>query len=636
MINDYIKEQLPRYAEEHLQKIRSFKGMYICPLCGSGTKKNRTPAFSVKGRRWTCFSCAQGGDIVDLIQLTTGCTPQEAFQKAEEYAGIMKELQFASRDAGKPAEAKKEEDIMENIIIDTAEFIKRCQEYLPQSTRTIEYAEKRGITLADMQSWGWGANPDRGDALVIVKDDGCYEERVITDDAIIKHYKPKGVSDSLLWADALYDGEGKEVFVVEGPMDAAAIRKAGYPVLALCSTNNTPKLVELLKSKPTKNSLILALDSDEAGRKTAEKALSQLVELGVKAVSLDLWGKYKDANEYYVQDPEEFTNVLFRACFDTIGHFEQEKEVYLEKYSAKSLIKRMLENIAGGKYIPISTGYQNFDEAMEGGIRPVFYVVGAAPSLGKTTWTLQLADQLSKSGTDIMFFSLEMSEDEVGSKSISRISYELSNDIDISLTSQEVLNSEAHIFFGPAKKKLLEDSLYTYEKENGLHSFIFEGEGCMTVKVIREKVEEHIRIMGTRPVVIVDYLQMISSDSDHLTDKQIVDQAVLALKRMSRDLHIPVLTVSSFNRDGYAKASMSSFKESGSIEYSADVLLSLLPVWNEVDENNKPLPFEIEKFKEQNSIIWPIEMKILKNRSGRTGMSLHFDFLPKINKFIPR
>ena len=86
---DELKMALPLYVDQITQKSR--KGNYICPICKSGTGKNKTGAFSVfdNGKAWQCFSCHNAGDIFKLIELVenkTSFTDQAA--RAAEIAGI--------------------------------------------------------------------------------------------------------------------------------------------------------------------------------------------------------------------------------------------------------------------------------------------------------------------------------------------------------------------------------------------------------------------------------------------------------------------------------------------------------------------------------------------------------------------
>ena len=93
---------------------------------------------------------------------------------------------------------------------------------------------------------------------------------------------------------------------------------------------------------------------------------------------------------------------------------------------------------------------------------------------------------------------------------------------------------------------------------------------------MRDIVQSHINQTGRKPVVFVDYLQIIAPADVHATDKQNTDINTFELKEISRDYGIPVFAISSFNRENYLEpVSMTSFKESGAVEYSSDVLFGL-------------------------------------------------------------
>ena len=156
--------------------------------------------------------------------------------------------------------------------------------------------------------------------------------------------------------------------------------------------------------------------------------------------------------------------------------------------------------------------------------------------------------------------------------------------------------------------------------------FIHEGVGDIGTDQIRAEIEKHIRTMGTKPVVVIDYVQILAPADIRATDKQNTDKAVLELKRISRDFKIPVLGISSFNRTSYKDAvNMGAFKESGSLEYGSDVLIGLqLRGAGEGD-------FDVDAAKQADPR--KIEVVILKNRNGATGKHILFDYYAKFNCF---
>ena len=111
-----------------------------------------------------------------------------------------------------------------------------------------------------------------------------------------------------------------------------------------------------------------------------------------------------------------------------------------------------------------------------------------------------------------------------------------------------------------------------------------------------------------------------------MSDKQAVDYNVMELKRISRDFKIPIIGISSLNRQSYKeKISMTSFKESGAIEYSSDILIGL-QLKGVGGEN-----FDVDEAKAKDER--EIELVILKNRNGKTGVKIGYTFNPKFNSF---
>ena len=127
-------------------------------------------------------------------------------------------------------------------------------------------------------------------------------------------------------------------------------------------------------------------------------------------------------------------------------------------------------------------------------------------------------------------------------------------------------------------------------------------------------------------MVLVDYLQIIAPSDVHFTDKQNLDRAVCALKKLSRTHGLTVLAISSFNRENYnMEATMAAFKESGGIDYSTDVLLGL----QARGAGQRSFSLEEEKKKDPREL----ELKILKNRSAALGSPVPFRYYPAFSCF---
>ena len=139
----------------------------------------------------------------------------------------------------------------------------------------------------------------------------------------------------------------------------------------------------------------------------------------------------------------------------------------------------------------------------------------------------------------------------------------------------------------------------------------------------------------------MDYLQITAPADTHATDKQNTDIAVFELKEISRDYSIPVFAISSSNRENYNEpVSMQSFKESGAVEYSSDVLFGLQYAGMEYIEGDtdkkrkerlRDLTATIYRNKRERKPI-EIELKCLKSRNGYQ-FSMGFYMQPAYNHF---
>lgn len=245
---------------------------------------------------------------------------------------------------------------------------------------------------------------------------------------------------------------------------------------------------------------------------------------------------------------------------------------------------------------------------------------------------MQMADQIAASGRDVLILSLEMSANELISKSISRITLtrglRTGADSRLYKTSRGITVGSRWKKYDTAQKNYIFDCMAEYGETCANHIFIKEGVGNIGVTEARKAVADHHKYTGNYPVLIVDYLQALAGQDPRETDKARVDGNVLELKRISRDYKIPVFCISSFNRQNYTEAvNMAAFKESGMIEYSSDVLIGL----QLKGAGSKNFDMEDEKDKDPREI----ELLILKNRQGEAGKRafVEFKYFPKFNYF---
>lgn len=256
----------------------------------------------------------------------------------------------------------------------------------------------------------------------------------------------------------------------------------------------------------------------------------------------------------------------------------------------------------------IPTGFNQLDEYFKGGFPSGLIILGATPSVGKTTLCLQMANYMAKcENTKVLFFSLEMTIDELMAKTLSSLSYLGENYTEYSI-DDFLYNNEI---------EQLEDITNEYK------SFIENIEFVDEVKdfdEISETIDDFVdEYENERKIVLIDYLQYILFD-ERVNEKQAIDKILKRLKTSSKRNNITILLVSTLNRSSYYnKVVFSSFKETGGIEYTADILLGL-NIRDEV-RNEKEL---LEKLGEP---IKELSLTILKYRSGMPDFTIDFDLV---------
>lgn len=308
---------------------------------------------------------------------------------------------------------------------------------------------------------------------------------------------------------------------------------------------------------------------------------------------------------------------------------------YRDNYSVGGNIGDFTDVIKSNVNTPaIPTGFDILDKVIDGGLYEGLYTVGAISSLGKTTFCINVADQIAKSGQDVIILSLEMSKYQIISRSISRLTFcayqnEDSIKYEWCKTSRGITDGSRYKYYSPEEINLIEQAREQYSSTVGQHLFIREAVGDMTVEKATEIIKEHIEYTGNRPVVIVDYLQLLQHPDKYINgnDKLRTDVNITTLKRTSRDFKVPIILISSLNRMNYdTEVNFSSFKESGAIEYSSDVVIGLqLAGVGRGDFNVNEA-----KAKEPREI----ELTILKNREGKIGQLIKYSYYPKFNHFI--
>ena len=635
MINTELKKEILSNTYNYLEKAKV--SGFICPICKSGTGKNGTGIETKDNIHFTCFAgnCFKHADLIEIITAEHNLFSLKYSERLKEISKILN-INLKS-----PKYAFKEENIKSGIKTlinnknstevknkpctgkqeDLSNYFIECNKKLTSEAKG--YLHNRGLTDETINRFNIGY--DKG-KIIIPTSKYTYTERALNNTGI--KYIKQGKSQ-LYNKEALY--QNKPVFITEGEFDALSIIQAGGKAVALGSTNNKNKFIEQLKADKPNSIIILSLDNDEPGRNTTEYLKAELKALNIPFTVRNISGEYKDQNEALTGNKDLFLKAIKQAEAEAETEQQEISETRAEEAQKDNIInyldKVFKEDIERYRsFKDIKTGFKNLDEKI-GGMYAGLYVLGAISSLGKTTFIHQIADQLAGAGQHIIFFSLEQSKFELASKSLARLT--ALNNINKAVSSLEIRCGNI--------TEEVREAYRTYKNTVGNRFNIIEGNFNCNVDYIKSYAENYIAQKKVKPIIIIDYLQILQPEQKQST-KEATDNNITELKRLSRDNDITVIVISSLNRSNYLyPVDFESFKESGGIEYTADVIWGLqLDVINDdlflKDKNLKEKRDKIKEAKSRNPR--EIELICLKNRYGISSYTANFKYYPQFDLFI--
>lgn len=647
-VRQEIKRQIS--CEEFLKRSpKAGAHMYVCPNCNSGEGPHKTGAlkFYPDSGRWYCHACNTGGDVIDLYRMTHNVDYNEALEQMAREIGIDYTLDRDTPGPGPaatPQTAPGPEGSPGRRNPDYTAYYRQCAARLQSDPAAGEYLRGRGISLETAAAYGIGYDPaadlacapgamnDAGKKYprprIIIPTAAGYVGRAI-DGAPGPYEKmnSKGSAPAIFNAGVLNAQDVREIFVTEGAFDALSVLEAGAAAIALNSAGNAGALIKRLEEHPTAATLILCLDNDKKGKEATETIKAGLRRLNISFIKADICAGYKDPNEALVADRERFFTAVALACRQTAAKPDN------TAYYIDSL---MTDDIARFKRDK-KTGFKNLDE-QAGGLYPGLYVLAAISSLGKTSFALQLADQLAAAGEEIIFFSLEQSRLELVSKSLARITAQVGG----AATVADGATTSLAIRKGHLSRRVLE-AKEEYKEIVADRISIVEGNFSCDISFIGDYIRQYIRRNDTRPVVFIDYLQILQpadNGNRRQTVKETVDSTVTELKRISRELDLTVIVISSVNRANYlTPIDFESLKESGGIEYTADVIWGMQLKCLEDELFDGPANNRIKERREAIKLAKAatprqIALVCLKNRYGIANYTCGFDYYPACDLFI--
>lgn len=247
-----------------------------------------------------------------------------------------------------------------------------------------------------------------------------------------------------------------------------------------------------------------------------------------------------------------------------------------------------------GKLLGVSTGYQDLDHIISGLQRHKLYVLAARPSMGKTALALNVASSLALKNITVLFFSLEMSTEELVNRLMISKSLIPANDYQGRKTPQRWIEILEHV------AQVREWPIYINDRTD-----ITIGEMRSIARMVKNKRQDN------EMIIIVDYIQLIKSGSKRGYSRESeVAEISRGLKLIAKENGCAVVALSQLNRSlenrEDKRPKLSDLRESGAIEQDADVVMFIYrdEIYNSECMDNKGTA----------------EVLVTKNRSGPIGI----------------
>ncbi|MFP7761796.1 replicative DNA helicase [Marisediminicola sp. LYQ134] len=286
----------------------------------------------------------------------------------------------------------------------------------------------------------------------------------------------------------------------------------------------------------------------------AEKAvLRRLVEAGTRIVQMGY------ASEGEVVD---LVNNAQAEIYAVTGGVEAEDFIPLTVAVETAIDEIEAAKGRDGSMTGVPTGFAELDELTNGLHGGQLIIIAARPALGKSTLALDFARAASiKHDMPSIFFSLEMGRSEIAMRLLSaEASVPLQN------MRKGTVDSRDWTTIAATRGRINDAPLYIDDSPN------------MTLVEIRAKCRRLKQKVGLK-MVIIDYLQLMTSGKKVESRQQEVSEFSRALKLMAKELQVPVIALSQLNRGPEQRSdkmpALSDLRESGSLEQDADMVVLL-------------------------------------------------------------
>lgn len=313
------------------------------------------------------------------------------------------------------------------------------------------------------------------------------------------------------------------------------------------------------------------------------------------------------ANECYA-GADKLENILEdteKKVFDIVQRRNAGDYVPINKIVQNSIMRVSAASKLKGNVTGIPTGFIDLDYRTCGMQKSDLILIAARPSMGKTAFVLNMAQYMAfECNKTVAVFSLEMSGEQLVNRLLA---------MEARIDAQKLRNGSLE---DKDWESLLE-SAGTVAKSN-----LIIDDRAASLAEIRSKCRK-FKLEHNLDIVIIDYLQLMSSGGSRVNDsrQQEISEISRGLKRMARELDVPVVALSQLSRAVEQRPDhrpmLSDLRESGAIEQDADVVMFL---------------YRDEYYNKDSELKGTAEVIIAKQRNGPIG-TVTLAWLPQYTKF---
>lgn len=405
------------------------------------------------------------------------------------------------------------------------------------------------------------------------------------------------IGDILLAEDFYEDANAKifdvifDLFKQNKPIDLITVREKLDDKKLLDSIGWITYLAELTEIVPTSSNIF------EYAQIVKNKAvLRKLIKSWNEIISL-WYQEDTPINDLLEKSEKSLFNVTQTFIKNKLVHIN---DILSQRYEEFAEIH---ENPALVTQHRLQTGYKNMDDKLTGLKGGDMVIVAARPSMGKTAFAMNLAQNIWFNKKSVAIFSLEMSKEQLTDRMIAS-----AMGIDSWKLQKGELEDNEFAKIGEAMEMLSDADI-----------FIDDSAGWNLVDL--KSKARRLKMENGLDLIIIDYLQLMSNGNS-MNRVQEVSEISRGIKSLARELNVPIIALSQLSRAVESRPDkrpvLSDLRESGSIEQDADIVMMI---------------YREDYYDEFTERKWVTDIFIRKNRNGPTG-SVQLMFQKNNQKFV--